>query len=81
MQGKLIGRYYDEGGTVTAYGKLVKKLIKKAEQEDENQLIEKMRFPPCNVEWNADTGTRVWCTKKRYRNTFACTSSFCLSNI
>lgn len=30
----------------------------------ENQ---KILFPPCNVEWDADRGTRVWCTDKRYK--------------
>lgn len=45
---------------------MIKKLIKNAEKQDENLQIEKMRFPPCNVEWNPDNGTRVWCTKKRY---------------
>lgn len=63
--GKLIGSYYDENGAITAYGKLVKKLIKKAEKEDENEQLEKIKFPPCNIEWEAESGTRVWCTKLR----------------
>lgn len=67
--GKLVGRYYDEHGSLTDYGRLVKKLIKNAEKEDENLQLEKIKFPPCNVEWNAESGTRVWCTKKRFVTT------------
>ncbi|EFA08561.1 neuferricin [Tribolium castaneum] len=62
--GKLIGRYYDETGKLTQYGREVKKLIQKAEREKEFHDEEKLKFPPCNVEWNADTGSRVWCTEK-----------------
>jgi len=31
--------------------------------EDEEKRI----FPPCNIEWNVNTGTVLWCTKKRYK--------------
>lgn len=63
--GKLIGRYYDKSGKQTEYLKQVKKLINRAENlksEDENM---KLQFPPCNIEWDAKSGTRVWCTKQR----------------
>lgn len=56
--------YYDETGKLTEYGKKVKKLIKKAQEERDSQEEEKLKFPPCNIEWNADTGSRVWCTNR-----------------
>lgn len=32
----------------------------------EKDRLEKLRsqYPGCNIEWKADTGTRVWCTDK-----------------
>ncbi|CAG9817285.1 unnamed protein product [Phaedon cochleariae] len=61
--GKLIGRYFDESGNVTPYGEIVKKLIEDAELVRNEENEEKRQFPPCNVEWNAAQGSRVWCTK------------------
>ncbi|KAJ3644975.1 hypothetical protein Zmor_022671 [Zophobas morio] len=62
--GKLIGSYYDKNGELTGYGRQVKKLIEVAELAKNNQDLEKIKYPPCNVEWGADTGTRVWCSNK-----------------
>jgi len=31
--------------------------------EDEEKRI----FPSCNIEWNVNIGTILWCTKKRYK--------------
>lgn len=44
----------------------MKIIIKAAEQSHANDDLEKLKFPPCNIEWEAQKGTRVWCTKKRY---------------
>lgn len=62
--GKLIGRYYDEFGMLTPYARQVKKLIREAEEADHNDKLDKIKFPPCNVEWDAEKGSRVWCTNK-----------------
>lgn len=62
--GKLIGRYYDEFGKLTPYARQVKNLIRDAEQAEENDKLEKLKFPPCNLEWDQDRGSRVWCTNK-----------------
>ncbi|XP_044252595.1 neuferricin homolog [Tribolium madens] len=64
LVGKLIGRYYDETGKLTQYGREVKRLLRQAEREKESHEEEKLNFPPCNVEWNAETGSRVWCTER-----------------
>lgn len=29
---------------------------------------DKLRFPPCNSQWSAAGGGRVWCSTKRYAN-------------
>uniref|UniRef100_A0A1Y1MCK6 Cytochrome b5 heme-binding domain-containing protein n=1 Tax=Photinus pyralis TaxID=7054 RepID=A0A1Y1MCK6_PHOPY len=63
--GKVIGRYYDTNGQETQYHKQVNDLIRNALSDEEQLKLVAIEFPPCNIEWNADTGTRVWCTKRR----------------
>ncbi|KAK4875397.1 hypothetical protein RN001_011819 [Aquatica leii] len=62
--GKLIGKYYDNTGSETLYYKEIKGMIKEALNDKENEKIENFRFPPCNVEWDMQQGTRVWCTRR-----------------
>ncbi|KAL1487978.1 hypothetical protein ABEB36_015358 [Hypothenemus hampei] len=62
--GMLIGRYYDELGNLTPYGRQIKKLIQAAEQKNQDMEREKLKFPPCNVEWDRERGSRVWCSNK-----------------
>lgn len=66
--GKLIGKYYDESGKATRYNKLIKTLLKDAENQKQNEDLEKRKFPPCNVEWNAEQGTKFWCTNRRLKH-------------
>ncbi|XP_074030803.1 neuferricin [Leptinotarsa decemlineata] len=61
--GKLEGKYFDKHGKPTPYGILVQKLIKEAEIIEQNEDEEKQKFPPCNIEWDPEKGTRVWCSK------------------
>ncbi|XP_018568039.1 neuferricin [Anoplophora glabripennis] len=62
--GLLNGKYFDEYGRATPYGEAVQNLIKEAEQAKQQIQLEKTKFPPCNVEWDADKGSRVWCSQK-----------------
>ncbi|XP_043273279.1 neuferricin [Venturia canescens] len=63
-KGKLIGRYYDKNGNPTTEYETFEARVKLAEDE-QNKEEEKMKmFPPCNVEWKVDVGTRVWCTQQ-----------------
>ncbi|CAG9760800.1 unnamed protein product [Ceutorhynchus assimilis] len=62
--GKLMGRYFDEFGRLTPYAREIKKLIKEAEKSEESNQTDKRKFPPCNIEWDAVKGSRVWCTNK-----------------
>ncbi|XP_014203461.1 neuferricin [Copidosoma floridanum] len=62
-KGKLVGRYYDKNGKPTNERSILEERIQIAKKNDLNEDQEKSKFPPCNVEWNPDSGTRVWCTK------------------
>ncbi|KAL6260620.1 hypothetical protein P5V15_008140 [Pogonomyrmex californicus] len=63
-KGKLYGKYYNRDGSPTAeFYKVQEKVLlakkEKALEEEQDRI-----FPPCNVEWNLDTGTVFWCTEK-----------------
>ncbi|XP_073828318.1 neuferricin homolog [Musca autumnalis] len=62
-KGKLIGRFYDEQGQLTKYHHKYLALLEQA--QDEKTANEKLReiYPDCNIEWSADKGSHVWCTK------------------
>ncbi|XP_026724663.1 neuferricin homolog [Trichoplusia ni] len=60
--GILIGRFYDRNGQETAYSREFSNKLKQCEQEKESSRKEKEKYPPCNISWSADEGTRVWCT-------------------
>ena len=62
--GKLSGRFYDSKGDETMYKKKVSGWIADAVEDKEMQGAEKKMFPPCNSEWSAEKGHRVWCTTK-----------------
>lgn len=61
-KGKLIGRFYDKNGEMTKYHHKVIQMVKIAEQEKAEQEKLKEIYPPCNIEWSAEKGTKVWCT-------------------
>lgn len=60
--GFLIGRYYDSRGEKTDYMKRVEEQIDIAIAEKDRLELLRTHYPPCNIEWKAETGTRVWCT-------------------
>lgn len=57
--------YYDAEGNPTEYYYQVKKWIKAAagQKDEEDQLREK--YPMCNVDYKPEEGSRVWCTPAR----------------
>jgi len=63
-KGRLIGRYYDQNGQETEYFRKVQEQIEIALEEKRKEQIKNSEFPPCNIEWTAETGTKVWCTKQ-----------------
>lgn len=43
-----------------------KKRVKQCKLEKENAKKQDQLYPPCNIAWSEEDGTRVWCTKTRY---------------
>ncbi|XP_075969840.1 neuferricin [Anticarsia gemmatalis] len=60
--GVLKGRYYDGNGQETAYLKELKNKIEQCEIERQNSKKEDLKYPPCNIAWSEEEGTKVWCT-------------------
>lgn len=63
--GKLYGRYYNQDGSPTIEFYKVQEKLSLAKKEKALEEKQERMFPHCNVEWNLDTGTEFWCTKKR----------------
>ncbi|XP_076233288.1 neuferricin isoform X2 [Calliopsis andreniformis] len=63
-KGKLNGRYYNEDGTPTEESHNVQTMLIHAKEKQDEEKHRKKMFPPCNVEWNPNSGTVVWCTKR-----------------
>lgn len=62
--GLLSGRYYDANGHKTRYMEEVEDQIQIAIEDEEQAELVRQQYPMCNIEWKAETGTRVWCTHK-----------------
>ncbi|XP_074095179.1 neuferricin [Cotesia typhae] len=64
FKGKLVGRFYDQYGTETPeYRKFLAKVLEAEVETSEKDKVNKI-FPPCNVEWNPEEGTKFWCTNQ-----------------
>lgn len=63
-KGKLIGKFYDEKGQNTAYLNEILEKIKVGELEKKSVKELEHKYPPCNIEWNQEKGSRVWCSKQ-----------------
>ncbi|XP_068629483.1 neuferricin [Battus philenor] len=63
FMGILNGRFYDEHGKETNYFMELKSRLKQCKAEKTNMDKENLKYPPCNISWNAEEGSRVWCTK------------------
>jgi len=62
--GILEGNFYDSKGEVTQAWKVLQGNIATALKDKDKKDVEKKIFPPCNLEWSKEKGTRFWCTKK-----------------
>lgn len=62
--GLLTGRFYDTNGATTDYMMEVERQVDLAIAEKERQKDLKNQYPPCNIDWKQETGTRVWCTEQ-----------------
>uniref|UniRef100_A0A1B6LJC2 Cytochrome b5 heme-binding domain-containing protein n=1 Tax=Graphocephala atropunctata TaxID=36148 RepID=A0A1B6LJC2_9HEMI len=63
-KGKLVGRFYDKHGNPTVYNHRIQLRMEEAERDEKDKNKYKLMFPPCNVEWTPEEGSRVWCTKR-----------------
>ncbi|XP_012265794.2 neuferricin [Athalia rosae] len=63
-KGKLVGRYFDSNGNPTKQYQMVQEKLALADMEKSDEEQKKRMFPPCNIEWKPEVGTRVWCTKR-----------------
>ncbi|XP_011494828.1 PREDICTED: neuferricin [Ceratosolen solmsi marchali] len=62
-KGKLIGRYYNNDGNPTNERYKLEEKVQIGKKSDLDEEQKKIKYPPCNIEWDVNTGTRVWCTK------------------
>ncbi|KAL0842297.1 hypothetical protein ABMA28_014431 [Loxostege sticticalis] len=60
--GYLIGRYFNLEGKPTEYNRQFSERIENCKVQKEIEQKEKSKYPPCNISWSADEGSRVWCT-------------------
>lgn len=64
-KGKLVGRYYDSNGNPTKSYREIEEKLAIAEKKKIDEELKMRMFPPCNIEWKPESGTRLWCTKQR----------------
>ncbi|KAK2586729.1 hypothetical protein KPH14_011764 [Odynerus spinipes] len=63
-KGKLLGRYFNKDGTPTIESFKVQQKLIHAKKKISDEEQKKIMFPSCNIEWKADVGSTVWCSKK-----------------
>lgn len=68
ISGLLTGRFYSETGEPTDTLLQTEASLAKGQRIKAQSEAEKLHFPPCNSQWSAADGGRVWCTNKRYGN-------------
>lgn len=61
-KGKLVGNFYNSDGSPAAGFHYLEAKLKQVEENESAEAEKNRIFPPCNVEWKAETGSRVWCT-------------------
>lgn len=62
--GRLEGNMYDKRGQPTDYHGQVLERIQAAIAEKQRDELLRTQYPPCNIEYKEETGTRVWCSKQ-----------------
>lgn len=60
--GRLIGRFYEADGTATEYFWSIDRKIQFGLKQLEEEANFQREFPPCNMEFKREKGTRFWCT-------------------
>lgn len=62
--GFVIGRYYTASGQPTETLQQVEASLALGRRLKAESEVDKARFPPCNSEWSASAGGRVWCSTR-----------------
>ncbi|XP_068600481.1 neuferricin [Brachionichthys hirsutus] len=62
--GLVIGRFYSETGGPTETLLQTRASLEEGRRIKAQSHLEKSRLPPCNSEWSAARGGRVWCSTK-----------------
>eukprot|EP00062_Callorhinchus_milii_P024638 gi/632984759/ref/XP_007909304.1/ PREDICTED: neuferricin [Callorhinchus milii] len=62
FKGTVVGSYYDQDGEPTPALRAVELAVAQGLKDKVKAEREARRFPPCNSEWSAATGGRVWCS-------------------
>lgn len=70
ISGVVTGQFYDENGQPTQALLQVKALLAEGQQIKAQSDAKKTQFPGCNSEWITGRGGRVWCSTKRYEDSF-----------
>lgn len=61
-----MGRYYDQNGHPTGALQIFEQKVINANQQETDENERKQIYPPCNIQWKPEEGTKVWCTDQRY---------------
>ncbi|CAF98513.1 unnamed protein product, partial [Tetraodon nigroviridis] len=62
--GLLTGRFYSETGAPTDTLLQTEASLAEGQRIKAQSQAEKLHFPPCNSQWSAAEGGRVWCTNR-----------------
>ncbi|XP_063821959.1 neuferricin [Ostrinia nubilalis] len=60
--GFVIGTYFDQEGYPTEYNKLFIEKVDNCKVQKEIEKQRNIKYPPCNISWSAENGSKVWCT-------------------
>ncbi|KAL1140635.1 hypothetical protein AAG570_000565 [Ranatra chinensis] len=64
FKGVVEGRFYSSDGKPTLFLKDIQNKIREVEDEKKLSKQYEQKYPPCNVEWTQEEGSRVWCSTK-----------------
>lgn len=65
LSGVVKGRFYDKNGKETVYYKELLHRINQCEEDKKASKEQDSKYPPCNISWNPNDGSKVWCTRTR----------------
>ena len=64
--GYLIGKFFDKDGNPTQVKRNYDSQLIEANKEQEDKEADIRRFPPCNSQFKAGHGKKLWCSNYRF---------------